>query len=849
VSHLKSRLIAVLFCTLASFIVAHAQPAAVPNPSASLAPKKETKKADSRKRDDSKPSVKDDAKPAAPGSPAIALSPEKARPAVVPRFDHPPVIDGKLDEDIWNKAVVLRDFQQFQPGDNIAPTKPTEVRIGYDAKFLYFAFHCYDDPQKIRATVARRDQIFGEDNVLIYLDTFNDKRKAYMLSFNPFGVQADGIYTEGRDTDMNVDIVMESKGTITDDGYVVEVAVPFKSLRYEAGNGKQWGIHLWRRIARQDNEMDSWMPISRDKVSQLEQEGHITGLDNLATERTLEIIPTITFSETGRRVPVFPLSVTANNPAIIDNGRFVNKPVKADPGISVKLGITSNVTLDFTVNPDFAQVEADQPVVTANQRFPIFFAEKRPFFLEGADLFQTPIQAVHTRAIVDPDYAVKLTGKTGRNSFGLLLASDNAPGNFSEEERNDPGTLADIEKFLDKNAYVGVLRFKRDVGKESSLGMIATSYNFIEQHNQLAGIDGRFKLDPKTVFTFQALGTASRHHFYDANLDQDLYRTGNGLGYSWNLDFTGRHFGYTILGEGRTKDYRADVGFVDRTNTNFNGAFFRVSNDPKPNAKFVSWRIFGFNSLNYDFQGRSQNVNQSIRGNLQFTKQTWVNVGYERFYERLVEEEFGPKRTPDRAGAFFGDSERSTHGQTLWVNANTSPTKKFNASGFIGHRWNVFDYDFGAGPRYPRVSPAALVDPDALLDPGPANTFDMEFGTEVKPTNALSMSLNYSRYHFRRNATGRTVFLDSIYSFRSTYQFTRFLFARVRVDYDSLASSVRGQYLFGWTPNPGTSFYVGYNDDVNYNGFNPFSGIHEAGLRRNSRTLFIKTSYLFRRSI
>ena len=203
----------------------------------------------------------------------------------------------------------------------------------------------------------------------------------------------------------------------------------------------------------------------------------------------------------------------------------------------------------------------------------------------------------------------------------------------------------------------------------------------------------------------------------------------------------------------------------------------------------------------------------------------------------------------DRAGAFFGDSERSAHGHTLWVNVETSPTKTFNAYGFIGRRWNVFDYDFGAGPRYPRVSPAALLDPNAALDPGPGNTFDLEFGAEVKPTNAFSASLHYSRYNLRRNATGRMVFLDHIYSLRSTYQFTRFLFARVRVDYDSLASNVRGQYLFGWTPNPGTSFYVGYNDDVNYNGFNPFSGIYEPGLRRNSRTFFIKTSYLFRRSI
>jgi hypothetical protein len=642
---------------------------------------------------------------------------------------------------------------------------------------------------------------------------------------------------------------MQSQGAITGDGYVIEVAVPFKSLRYEAGNGKQWGIHIWRNIVRQDNEMDSWMPISRDKASRLEQAGHLTGFDHIAAERTLEIIPTITFSETGQRAPAYPLSFTANNPGIIDNGRFVNRPIKADPGISVKLGLTSNVTLDFTANPDFAQVEADQPVVTANQRFPIFFAEKRPFFLEGIDIFQTPIQVVHTRTIIDPDYAVKLTGKTGRNSFGLLMASDNAPGNFSQEERNDPVTRADIEKFLDKNATVGVLRFKRDVGRESSLGLIATSYNFIEQHNQLAGVDGRFKLDQKTVFSFQALGTVSRHHFYDAGLDQDLYRSGNGMGYSWNLDYTGRHFGYTVISEGRTRDYRADVGFVDRTNTNFSGVFTRISNDPKPNARLVSWRFFFNNSLRYDFQGRSQNANSNVNGHLQFTKQTWLHFGYNKNYERLFEEEFGPRRTADRAGAFFGDSERSTHAHTVWVNVETSPTKKFNAYGFIGRRWNVFDYDFGAGPRYPRVSPAALLDPNAPLDPGPGNTFDMEFGTEVKPTNAFSASLHYSRYNLRRNATGRMVFVDSIYSLRSTYHFTRFLFARVRVDYDSLASNVRGQYLFGWTPNPGTSFYVGYNDDVNYDGFNPFSGISEPGLRRNSRTFFIKTSYLFRRSI
>lgn len=783
------------------------------------------------------------------GSSAIVLPPEKANPVVIPRFDKPPVIDGKLDDAVWEKAVVLKDFYQTNPGDNIAPSKPTEALIGYDSKFIYFAFRAYDDPTKVRSSLAKRDEIFNEDNLRLILDTFNDKRKAYVLGFNPLGIQADGVMTEGGGTDYNVDVVMESKGVITADGYTVEVAVPFKSLRYEAGKGKLWGLHVWRNIDRFDDELDSWMPNARDRTSLLEQEGHITGLEGIATERTLEIIPTLTLSEDGRRVRKFPLAFLDENPGLVDNGRFVNKPAKFDPGLSVKLGITPNVTLDFTANPDFAQVEADQPVVTANQRFPIFFAEKRPFFLEGADIFRTPIQAVHTRAIIDPDYAVKLTGKTGRNSFGLLLASDNAPGDFSEEDRNDPTIFKDIERFVDKNAYIGVLRVKRDVGKESSLGMIATSYNFIEKHNQLGGIDGRLKVDKKTIFTFQGLGTSSRGFFYDPEADQQVYRTGNAFAYNWNYDFTDRNFGYTIQGQGRTRDYRADVGFVPRTNTNNYGAFFRYNPDPKPKAAFIGWTVVNGLTTNFDFQGRSQNALAFANLNLQFTKQIYINLEYDDFYERIFEEEFGPKRTATRQGAFFGaDSERSLHGRVVAVNVNAAPTKKVAVYGFVGHRWNVFDFDFGAGPRFPRVSPAAISDPDAPLDPGAANTFDMNFGGSYKFTDAFNASLDYSRNRFTRNQTGRTVFIDNIYSMRATYQFTRFTFVRARVDYDTLSTSVRGQYLLGWAPNPGTSFYAGYNDDMNHGGFNPFSGLHERGFRRNSRTFFIKTSYLFRRS-
>ena len=352
---------------------------------------------------------------------------------------------------------MLKDFYQIQPGDNIAPSKPAEVLLGFDSKTWYIAFRCPDEAGKVRASVSKRDNIWEDDNVGMFIDTFNDKRKAYALFFNPLGIQADGTLTETSE-DYSLDIVMESKGVVTEDGYTVEIAIPFKSLRYEAGKGKLWGAHFFRRIKRFNNELNSWMPIDRSKSSWIVQEGHLAGFEGILTERQLEIIPTFTISQSSRRVSTIPNMSIIANPNLVDPGRMVNSAPIFDPGLSVKLGITPNVTLDFAANPDFAQVEADQPVITANQRFPIFFAEKRPFFLEGIDIFQTTIAAVHTRAIIDPDYAAKLTGKVGRNTFGLLLASDNAPGNFSDEEIADPGIFPSIEKFIDKNAYIGVLR-------------------------------------------------------------------------------------------------------------------------------------------------------------------------------------------------------------------------------------------------------------------------------------------------------------------------------------------------------------------------------------------------------
>jgi hypothetical protein len=777
------------------------------------------------------------------------LPPAKTEPLRLPRFDRAAVIDGDLGDEIWKNALVLKDFYQVQPGDNIAPSQPSEVLLGYDAKALYIGFRAYDEPDKVRATVAKRDGIFSDDYVGVYLDTFNDKRKAYTLYFNPHGIQQDGIYSEGGDEDFSVDIVMESKGKIVENGYTVEVVIPFKSLRYKAGEGTLWGFHAVRRIKRFNNELDSWMPMSRDITGKLTQAGHITGLENLSTERTLEIIPSLTIIERGHRISAVPFDLAVSNPAAGPPDRFINKPVSGDPGLTVKFGITSNIVLAFAANPDFAQVEADQPVVTANERFPIFFEEKRPFFLEGVEIFDTPLKVVHTRTIVDPDLALKLTGKQGRNSFGILLASDNAPGNFSEEERNDPSLFPSIARFVDKKAYTGVLRLKRDIGNESNLGFIATSYNFIEKHNETAGFDGRFRLNQQNFFSFQVLGTTSREFIFDPDLGEDVYGTANGFGYYWNYNRTGKHLNASLNGLGRTSNYRAEVGFTRRTNTNQQNISINYTTEPKPKARLISVSLLNNGYVNFDWKGRSQAFEQDPAISFNLSGQTFIKVTEFLGYERVFEEEFGPKRTATREGAFIGDSsERHTYYRGTELAFGTTPSKKYSFEMKAWRGWGLFDFDFGSGPRFPRVSPAALIDQNAAFDPGPGNQWFAQMTIIYQPTDALRTSLDYTKSRLVRNDTRRVAFDSNIYTSRTTYQFTRFAFARARLDYDTTESSLNGQFLVGWAPNPGTSFYVGYDDSLNYNGFNPFTGIREQGFRRNGRTFFIKLSYLIRRS-
>lgn len=777
----------------------------------------------------------------------------------IPRIESAPVIDGQLNDAVWQNAAVFGDFLQTNPGDNIAPTHPTEFMMAYDSKNLYLAFRVKQDRDKVRATVARRDSIFNDDYIGVFLDTFNDQRQAYIFFFNPLGVQADGTMTEGRGEDYSVDLVYESKGVLTEDGYTIEAAIPFKSLRYEAGKNKDWGILIYRRVKYNNNELNSWTPHNRSISGSLNQAGKITGLEGIETTRQLEINPSITLSESGRRVRSVPPSQLP--PGAIDEGRFLNENVKAEIGVTAKFSLTPTITLDFAYNPDFAQVEADAPVTTANQRFPIFFAEKRPFFLERIDIFQTRMNVVNTRAIVDPDVAMKLTGRRGRNTFGILYASDNAPGNYSPDERsslldcqirrvsNPLLNCGSIERYMDKNADIGIIRLKRDIGRQHNLGFFATTYNFPDRHNHTAGFDGRFRLSEKIVAEFQVVGTNSRRFFYDPNENRNIFRTGNGFGYSYFISRSDRNLYMEIGGTGRTRNYRADVGFTPRFDTNQHFGVLQYQTDRDPKKSIIFKRIRNNSAITHDWRGRTQNWSSNTQGMVALQRQTFIGAGAVFGYERIFEHEFGPNRTATRQGAFFGnDPERSANFRDFYGFIETSPTKQWFALFVLGYEQGQLDYDLGSGPTRKRVSPAALLNPNNPFDPGPGNQLYIEASVRYQPTAAWQAQLNYNKVRLVRNDNGLLAFDDNVFSLRSTYQFTRNIFARLRADYSTLSTRIRPQIILGWTPSPGTALYAGYNDDYSLNGYNPFTGHHEPGFRQNGRTFFIKASYLFRKS-
>jgi len=415
----------------------------------------------------------------------------------VPELSNPPKIDGVIENPLWEKeALKIEDFLQLNPKEKGKPTEKTVAYIGYDKKNIYFAFRCYDsDPKKLRATITNRDNIIDDDWIAVFIDTFNEKRRAYSFFINPRGVQMDLMRIEegGNDyMDESWDTVFRSDGKIDKEGYTVEMAIPFKSIRFPDKENKVWGVMLGRTIARK-GEIVIWPPVSKSIPGLLTQEGEIMIQGEVEKGKNFELMPIFT--------------------------SLKNKNEKTDlqPGMNFKWGISSDLTLDLTLNPDFSHIEADAPQIDINQRFALYYSEKRPFFLEGMEIFQFPeIDMVYTRRIIDPAGGAKLTGKVGRFTYGLLSAYDTNPTESLWEVHNGgEGT--------DDNALFNIFRIKTDVFKESYLGFCLADKEIDGSYNRVLGADGQFRFKDKFFFSFQAIGSKSKSDDQETGIVPALY--------------------------------------------------------------------------------------------------------------------------------------------------------------------------------------------------------------------------------------------------------------------------------------------------------------------------------------
>jgi hypothetical protein len=573
------------------------------------------------------------------------------------RTNQPPRMDGRLDDPIWQEAARITEFVQQRPLEGAPASERTEVYIAYDTQTIYFGIYAhYSDVKLIRANRVDRDQTGRDDTVRVYFDPFLDQQRAYVFSVNGYGVQSDAVlnssdgtgttgasgqlavggggerayaspvtrrrtsvlgglldrlrpgplqnHTSGANRsgapgDSSWDALFDSAGTLVDDGWTAELAIPFKSLRYPArqqGEAHRWGFQIERTIDSK-NESVVWAPISRNVMGMLRQMGVLDGMTNLSTSRNLELLPTFTAIHGG---------TLDTNTGVYDN--FGTKPEAA---LNVKYGLTPNLTFDFTYNPDFSQIESDRAQIEVNQRFPVFSPELRPFFLEGQEIYQVAapfsLSLVHTRTLVDPRYGAKLTGKVGNTSIGFIVADDEAPGRV--DDRTDPAA--------GQSAKVVLGRVRYDLYSESYVGVIVTDREFLDGYSRLGGLDSVFRIGANHRLRFSAMNSDRR----DA---EGTRRTGPM--FDFNLRKEGRHLIYEAGHNQIHPEFGTDLGFVRRTDQK--QTMGSVAYRWWPETWIINWEPRIRYERNYDYEGVLQDDRVSGRVNFQFANNinTYVNV-------------------------------------------------------------------------------------------------------------------------------------------------------------------------------------------------------------------------------
>jgi hypothetical protein len=723
--------------------------------------------------------------------------------------------DMKPGPDLKSKLTEITGFIQNAPNDGEPATEKTEVWLGRTKIALYFVFICHDHrPAGIRGHLARRENVLVDDNVSVLLDPFQDRRKGVLFTVNPAGVQADAAWTEFSNPDYSYDQVWDSEGQVTKDGWMALLVIPFRSLRFRTVDS-DWGVVFMRNLPR-NSELDYWPRVSTSISGILSQEGTIHGIEGVTGSHNLQLNPYVLGQNEHTLQNLDP-----------QNPFFSSRHFEGTAGGEAKLILNDSIVLDGTINPDFSDVESDQPQFTVNQRYPVYFPELRPFFLENANYFNTPLPLLYTRNIVHPEYGIRMTGKIGHTNIGVLAIDDRELGE----------TVAPGDSLYHHHAFYAVGRVSEDLGKGSSVGLIYTDAEFGGGWNRIGGADFTARLGQSWTALGQMVESSTMGRT-DANGPPPTYAAGP-AGHL-ELQRSGHAFNFDSVFKDYATRFQSELGFIQTTNL-FNDQTHSTYQWYPKHKVIQSFGLEENNLIGFDHQGN----------------RLYHYFTFDPFFLLPRNMVIAP------IGGQNSDTLGPQSGTLLPKNKNF--TENFGGIVLRGAPLTQVNLNIvvtrGGNVNYNPVTGGV---------PSLLNEEVVQALITVQPLRQLTTDNTYLLDRNHSAANGASVFESQTIRTKVNYQFTRSLSARVIVEYDSTLvnpaatsllrkKQIGTQALFTWLPHPGTAVYVGYNNDLQNldralcnrgtNGVcdpnNPIPP-RSPNYLNDGRQFFIKASYLFR---
>jgi len=707
-------------------------------------------------------------------------------PYIVPKTESEVRLDAILDEGAWENALVLELKYEVRPGENVPPPVRTEVLLTYDKNNLYAAFRCYDPkPSAIRAHLRDRDTLGGDDWIALIFDTFNDSRRSFDFIVTAQGVQFDEIETQTSE-DPGWDTIWDCFSRITDWGYAVEIAIPFSSLRFQRKEGPQvWGFDAVRRYPREHAYHIGLFPRDRSNNCYLCQAVKIKGFDGASPGLNIEINPTVIGARTDDR-PDFP------------QGSLEKHDQDAEVGLTARWGMTPNLTLNLTANPDFSQVEADAWQLDINQPFALFYPERRPFFTEGADFFSALESVVYTRMMRNPTWGLKLTGKEGTHTIGGYVVRDEITNLIF------PGSQGSGSTSLNQANTSSVFRYKKDFGRRYTVGLLATDREGQDYYNRVYGFDLDFRFTRTNQIQLLVLGSKTR---YPAEVASDNNQPDGSFSdrlISFEYDHNSRTWGWWADYEEAGPEFRADLGYYPRVNyRNAEGGLNYRWNAPQDSW----WSLFMVGSeVNYfeDQDGNLLNKGASLWFAYNGTMQSSLFIRGWRIREGYNNREFD-QTFFSIEGGFWPFSDLQLLISTVFGDQidyeNTRPGQRFRLTPYL-------TYNLG---KHLRLSLA--------------HTYER---MTVQDERLYTANISQSTAVYQFNV--RTFFRAIVQYVDYDYNVTNYTFEK-----DPRYRRFFTQLLFSYKINPRTLLFLGYSD--NYFGGQGF------GLTQSDRTFFVKLGY------